>query len=196
MVRKVAIYCRVSTLDQTVDNQLIELRDHCSKMGWEITKEYSDEGLSGTLSRDKRPALNSLIKDGYRKKFDAVVCWDISRIRRSMKELVFFLSDMKDRDIGIVSVRQGFDTSTTMGEMMFQFVGILSSWEREMIRERTLAGLERAKSEGKTLGRKKVVNDEITSQIVELRNAKKSIRAIASEVGVSRGTVSNVLKVA
>ena len=196
MVRKVAIYCRVSTLDQTVDNQLIELRDHCSKMGWEITKEYSDEGLSGTLSREKRPALNSLIKDAYRKRFDAVVCWDISRIGRSMKELVLFLSDMKDRDIGIVSVHQGFDTSTTMGEMMFQFVGILSSWEREMIRERTLAGLERAKSEGKTLGRKKVVNDEITSQIVELRNAKKSIRAIASEGGVSRGTVSNVLKVA
>ncbi len=196
MVRKVAIYCRVSTLDQTVDNQLIELRDHCSKMGWEITKEYSDEGLSGTLSRDKRPALNSLIKDAYRKRFDAVVCWDISRIGRSMKELVLFLSDMKDRDIGIVSVRQGFDTSTTMGEMMFQFVGILSSWEREMIGERTLAGLERAKSEGKTLGRKKVVNDEMTTKIIELRNAKKSIRAIASEVGVSRGTVSNVLKVA
>ena len=102
-----------------------------------------------------------------------------------MKELVLFLSDMKDRDIGIVSVRQGFDTSTTMGEMMFQFVGILSSWEREMIRERTLAGLERAKSEGKTLGRKKVINDEITTKIIELRNAKKSIRAIASEVGVS-----------
>ena len=64
-----------------------------------------------------------------------MVCWDISRIGRSMKELVLLLSDMKDRDIGIVSVRQGFDTSTTMGEMMFQFVGILSSWEREMIRE-------------------------------------------------------------
>ena len=193
MVRKVAIYCRVSTLDQTVDNQLIELRDHCSKMGWEITKEYSDEGLSGTLSRDKRPALNSLIKDAYRKRFDAVVCWDISRIGRSMKELVLFLSDMKDRDIGIASVRQGFDTSTTMGGMMFQFVGILSSWEREMIRERTLAGLERAKSEGKTLGRKKVVNDEITTKIIELLNAEKSICAIASVVGVSRGTVSNVL---
>ena len=180
MVRKVAICCRVSTLDQTVDNQLIELRDHCSKMGWEVTKEYSDECLSGTLSRDKRPALNSLCKDAYRKRFDAVVCWDISRIGRSMKELVLFLSDMKDRDIGIVSVRQGFDTSTTMGEM---------------IRERTLAGLERAKSEGKTLGRKKVINDEITTKIIELRNAKKSIRAIASVVGVSRGTVPNVLNV-
>ena len=196
MVRKVAIYTRVSTLDQTIDNQLIELRDHCSKMGWEIVKEYADEGLSGTLSRDKRPALNSLIKDAYRKRFDSVVCWDISRIGRSMKELVLFLSDMKDKGVGICSVRQGFDTSTSMGEIMFQFVGILSSWEREMIRERTLAGLERAKSEGKTLGRRKVTNDTMTAKILELRTAKKSIREIASEVGVSRGTVSNVLKVA
>ena len=196
MVRKVAIYSRVSTLDQTIDNQLLELRDHCSKMGWEIVKEYADEGLSGALSREKRPALNSLIKDAYRKKFDSVVCWDISRIGRSMKELVLFLSDMKDRDIGICSVRQGFDTSTSMGEMMFQFVGILSSWEREMIRERTIAGLERAKSEGKTLGRRKVTNDTMTAKIIELRNDKKSIRAIASEVGVSVGTVSKSLKVA
>ena len=196
MVRRVAIYTRVSTLDQTIDNQLIELRDHCSRMGWEIVKEYADEGLSGTLSRDKRPALNSLIKDAYRKKFDSVVCWDISRLGRSMKELILFLSDMKDKGVGICSVRQGFDTSTSMGEIMFQFVGILSSWEREMIRERTLAGLERAKREGKTLGRKKVVDDEMSAKIIELRTAKKSIRAIASEVGVSRGTVSNVLRAA
>ncbi len=185
MGRKVAIYCRVSTLDQTINNQLLELRDHCSKMGWEIVKEYADEGLSGTLSREKRPALNALIKDAYRKRFDSVVCWDISRIGRSMKELVLFLSDMKDRDIGICSVRQGFDTSTSMGEIMFSFVSILSSWEREMIRERTLAGLERARREGKTLGRRKVTNDTMTAKIIELRTAKKSIRDIASEVGVS-----------
>ena len=111
-----------------------------------------------------------------------------------MKELVLFLSDMKDRDIGICSVRQGFDTSTTMGEIMFQFVGILSSWEREMIRERTLAGLERAKSEGKTLGRKKVTNDTMTAKIIELRSAKKSLQEIASEVGVSIATVHRELK--
>ena len=113
-----------------------------------------------------------------------------------MKELILFLSDMKDRGIGICSVRQGFDTSTSMGEIMFQFVGILSSWEREMIRERTLAGLERARREGKTLGRRKVTNDKITAQIIELRTANKSIRQIASEVGVSIGTVSKTLKVA
>ena len=127
MTKRVVIYARVSTLDQTVDNQLIELRDHCSKMGWEVIKEYKDEGLSGTLSREKRPSFNEMIKDGYRRKFELVVCWDISRIGRSMKELIMFLSDMKDRDIGICSVRQGFDTSTSMGEVMFQFVGILSS---------------------------------------------------------------------
>jgi len=107
-----------------------------------------------------------------------------------------FLSNMKDRGIGICSVRQGFDTSTSMGEIMFQFVGILSSWEREMIRERTLAGLERAKSQGKTLGWRKVTNDTMAAKITELRDERKSIRQIASEVGVSRGTVNNVLKVA
>ena len=196
MGRKVAIYCRVSTLDQTINNQLLELRDHCSKMGWEVVKEYADEGLSGTLSREKRPALNALIKDAYRKRFDSVVCWDINWIGKSMKGLILFLSDMKDRGVGICSVRRGFDTSTSMGEVMFQFVGNLSSWEREMIRERTLAGLERAKSEGKTLGRSIVTNETVTAKIVELRTAKKSIREIASEVGVSVGTVSNTLKVA
>jgi len=196
MTKRVVIYARVSTLDQTVDNQLIELRDHCSKMGWEVIKEYKDEGLSGTLSREKRPSFNEMIKDGYRKKFELVVCWDISRLGRSMKELIMFLSDMKDRDIGICSVRQGFDTSTTMGEMMFQFVGILSSWEREMIRERTLAGLDRAKKEGKTLGRKTVIDDDKVSHIRKLRSIGRSLRDIASEVGVSKGTVSNVLKVA
>ena len=111
-----------------------------------------------------------------------------------MKELILFLSDMKDRGIGICSVRQGFDTSTSMGEIMLQFVGILSSWEREMIRERTLAGLERARREGKTLGRRKVTNDTMTAKIIELRNDKKSIRQIASEVGVSTATVQRELK--
>ena len=196
MTKKVALYLRVSTLDQTIDNQLLELRDHCKKMGWEIVKEYADEGLSGTLSREKRPQLNAMIKDAYRKRFDLVVCWDISRLGRSMKELVLLLADMKEKGIGICSVRQGFDTSTSMGEIMFQFVGILSSWERDMIAERTLAGLARAKSQGKTLGRRKITNDSMTAKVVELRNAKKSIRAIASEVGVSRGTVSNILKAA
>ena len=101
---------------------------------------------------------------------------------------------MKDRDIGIASMRQWFNTLTLMGEIILQFVGILSSWEEEMIKGRTLVRLERAKSGGKSLGRKKVVNDKITSQTNDRRNAKKSIRAITSVIDVSRGTISNVLK--
>ena len=101
---------------------------------------------------------------------------------------------MKDRDIGIASMRQWFNTLTLMGEIILQFVGILSSWEQEMIKGRTLVRLERSKSGGKSLGRKKVVNDKNTSQTNDRRNAKKSIRAIASVIDVSRGTVSNVFK--
>jgi len=175
---------------------MIELRDYCSKMGWEITKEYVDEGLSGTLSGAKRPAFNEMTKDAYRKKFDAVVCWDISRLSRSMKNLIMFLADMKDRDVGIVSFRQGFDTSTNMGSIMYQFVGILSEWEASMISDRTLAGLERARREGKTLGRRKVTNDTMNAKIIELRSENKSLRAIATEVGVSTGTIRKVLKAA
>jgi DNA invertase Pin-like site-specific DNA recombinase len=196
MVRKVACYFRCSTSDQKVSNQMIELREYCSKMGWQITKEYVDEGLSGTLSGAKRPAFNEMTKDAYRKKFDAVVCWDISRLGRSMKNLIMFLADMKDRDVGIVSFRQGFDTSTNMGSIMYQFVGILSEWEASMISERTLAGLERARREGKTLGRRKVTNDTMNAKIIELRSENKSLRAIATEVGVSTGTIRKVLKAA
>ena len=128
-----------------------------------------------------------MIKDAYRERFDLVVCGDISRLGRSMKELVLFLADMKVHDPGIVSVRQGLNTSTTMGEIMFQFVGILFSLKSKMIRERTLAGLERAKRDGKTLGRKPVTNPEMTKKIAQLRSKKKSLRVIASEVGVSTG---------
>ena len=113
-----------------------------------------------------------------------------------MKELIMFLSDMKDRDIGICSLRQGFYTATSMGEIMYSFVSILSSWEREMIRERTLAGLEQARREGKTLGCRKVTDDTMTAKIIELRSENKSLRAIASEVGVSTGTIRKVLKAA
>jgi len=196
MDRKVACYFRCSTSEQRTDNQKIEVREYCERMGWNIVKEYEDEGLSETLSRNKRPAFNNMIKDAYRKKFDLVVVWDISRLGRSMNQLIIFLSDMQDRDIGICSVRQGFDSSTQMGAIMYSFVSILSSWEREMIRERTLAGLERAKREGKTLGRKPVTNPEMTQKIIQLRSEKKSLRAIASEVGVSAGTIRKVLKAA
>jgi DNA invertase Pin-like site-specific DNA recombinase len=164
-------------------------------MNYEIVKIYEDE-VSGAKSREKRPAYNELCQDAFLKKFDAIIGWDVSRFGRSMKEFVSFLSDMDDIGIGVIAVKNGLDTVSSSGRMMMKLIGVLEEWNREMLIERTNAGLARIVANGTKLGRKKITNDTMTAQIIELRNSKKSIRAIASEVGVSRGTVSNVLKVA
>jgi DNA invertase Pin-like site-specific DNA recombinase len=197
MTMKVALYCRVSTStkEQTTENQRLELESYCDRMNYKIVKTYEDE-VSGAKSREKRPAYNELCKDAFLKKFDAIIGWDVSRFGRSMKEFVSFLSDMDDKGIGVIAVKNGLDTVSSSGRMMMKLIGVLEEWNREMLIERTNAGLARTVANGTKLGRKKITNDTMTAQIIELRNSKKSIRAIASEVGVSRGTVSNVLKVA
>ena len=197
MTTKVALYCRVSTStkDQTTENQLRELTDYCDRMGYEVVKVYEDE-VSGAKSREKRPAYNQMCKDAFLKKFDTIIGWDVSRFGRSMKEFVSFLSDMDEKGIGVIAVKNGLDTSSSSGRMMMKLIGVLEEWNREMLIERIRAGLARTVANGTKLGRKKITNDTMTAKIIELRTAKKTIREIASEVGVSRGTVSNILKVA
>ena len=197
MTMKVALYCRVSTStkDQTTENQRLELETYCDRMDYEIVKIYEDE-VSGAKSREKRPAYNELCQDAFLKKFDAIIGWDVSRFGRSMKEFVSFLSDMDDKGIGVIAVKNGLDTVSSSGRMMMKLIGVLEEWNREMLIERTNAGLARTVAKGTKLGRKKITNDTMTARIIELRTAKKSIRAIASEVGVSVGTVSKTLKVA
>jgi DNA invertase Pin-like site-specific DNA recombinase len=195
MMTKVALYCRVSTStkDQTTENQLRELTSYCDRMRYEVVKVYEDE-VSGAKTREKRPAYNELCKDAFLKKFDAIIGWDVSRFGRSMKELVSFLSDMDDKGIGVIAVKNGLDTVSSSGRMMMKLIGVLEEWNREMLIERTNAGLARTVANGTKLGRKKITNDTMTAKIVELRNTKKSIRAIASEVGVSTATVQRELK--
>ena len=195
MTAKVALYCRVSTStkDQTTENQLRELKSYCDRMGYEVVKIYEDE-VSGAKSREKRPAYSELCKDAFLKKFDIIIGWDVSRFGRSMKEFVSFLSDMDDKGIGVIAVKNGLDTSSSSGRMMMKLIGVLEEWNREMLVERTNAGLARTVANGTKLGRKKITNDTMTAKIVELRTAKKSIRAIASEVGVSTATVHRQLK--
>ena len=192
---RASLYCRVSTStkDQTTENQLRELKSYCERMGYEIVKVYEDE-VSGAKSREKRPAYNQMCKDAFLKKFDIIIGWDVSRFGRSMKEFVHFLSDMDDKGIGVVAVKNGLDTVSSSGRMMMKMIGCLEEWNREMLVERTNAGLARTVANGTKLGRKKTVTDKITDQIIELRTEKKSIRAIASEVGVSTATVQRELK--
>ena len=195
MTTKVALYCRVSTStkDQTTKNQLRELTSYCDRMGYEVMKVYEGE-VSGAKTREKRPAYNQMCKDAFLKKFNIIIGWDVSRFGRSLKEFISFLADMDDKDIGVIAVKNGLDTVSSSGRMMMKMISVLEEWNREMLISRTNAGLARTVANGTKLGRKKSVTDKITDQIIELRTEKKSIRAIASEVGVSTATVQRELK--
>ena len=195
--KRVSLYCRVSTStkDQTTENQLRELKSYCERMGYEIVKVYEDE-VSGAKSREKRPAYNQMCKDAFLKKFDTVIGWDVSRFGRSMKEFVSFLADMDDKGIGVIAVKNGLDTVSSSGRMMMKLIGVLEEWNREMLVERTNAGLARTVANGTKLGRKTVLNNTIKENIVTLKNEGLSIRNIAERVGINRGAVQRYLKVA
>ena len=191
--KRCAIYCRVSTStkDQTTENQLRELTDYCDRMGFEIVKVYEDE-VSGAKTREKRPAYNEMCQDAFLKKFDTIIGWDVSRFGRSMKEFVSFLSDMDDKDIGVIAVKNGLDTGSSSGRMMMKLIGVLEEWNREMLIERTNAGLARTVANGTKLGRKSVLTPSIKNRILDLKDNGLSIRKIADEVGINRGAVQRL----
>ena len=183
---KVGIYVRVSTLQQTTENQLLELYEICERNDWTVVEEYN-ETVSGTKGVDSRSELNRLLKDASRKKYEKLVIWSVDRLGRSMKHLVMVLSQLKDLDVDIYSYKQGIDTSTTMGSSFFHMVGIFSELENNMRSERQKIGIKRAMKDGIKFGRKDVMDEEKEYQIYQLRSKGKSIRSIAKEVGISVG---------
>ena len=197
MTTKVALYCRVSTStkEQTTENQIRELKSYCERMDYEVVKIYEDE-VSGAKSRESRPAYNELCKDAFLKKFDIIIGWDVSRFSRSLKEFVSFLADMDEKGIGVIAVKNGLDTSSSSGRMMMKLIGVLEEWNREMLIERTNAGLARTVANGTKLGRKSVLTPSIRRKILDLKENGSSIRRIAGEVGVNRGAVQRFLQVA
>ena len=190
-VLDVALFVRVSTSDQTTDNQIIELSEICERNKWYITKVYN-ETVSGTLGVDDRSELSAMMKDASRKEFDKIVVWSVDRLSRSMTHLVNVLSQMKDVGVDIYSYKQGIDTSTTMGSSFFQMVGIFAELENNMRKERQSIGIKRALSQGVKFGRRKVVDSDKELEIVELRHKGKSLRYIAKKVGISLGSVQKV----
>ena len=148
MGKKVAVYARVSTDKQTVENQLQVLREVAERNDYEIVCEYIDSGISGAKGRDKRPQFDALIKDAVRREFDLIMCWDISRLGRSLQHLVGFLSEIQSKNVDLYIHQQGLDTSTPMGKMMFQMVGCFAEYERNIISERVRAGLVQGKTGG------------------------------------------------
>ena len=194
MNRKAVIYTRVSTLNnQTVDNQLKVLREVAEKKGFEVVQELSDKGISGAKGRDEREGFNELIKGAIRKDYDIILCWDISRLGRSLKHLVSFLEDIQSAKCDLYIHQSGVDTTTASGKMMFQLLSVFSEFERTLIRERVIAGQQRAKSEGKHIGRKTNVNDAVITAVYQLRQNNVPIKKIATDLKIGVGTVYKIL---
>jgi putative DNA-invertase from lambdoid prophage Rac len=141
---RTAIYARVSTTDQTCENQLIELRRYCAARGW-TPKEFVDQGFSG--AKESRPALDALLKDARRRRFDAVAVWRLDRLGRSLRHLILTLDELSALGVAFVSLGEGIDTSTPAGRLQLHILGAIAEFERERIRERILAGLARARKE-------------------------------------------------
>ena len=190
--KRVAIYTRVSTDGQSVENQRRELLAVAERRGWEVIQEYSDHGISGAKDRDKRPAFDRMLKSATRREFDMIAAWSVDRLGRSLQHLVAFLGEVHGAGVDLYLHQQSVDTSTPAGKAMFQMLGVFAEFERSMIVSRVNAGLKRAKAAGKLLGRPKI--DAGTEAKIKKALAKgdKGILKIAKELGVGSGTVQRI----
>jgi len=183
-IKKVALYIRVSTLDQSTDMQRDDLIEYCVKRGLEVYKIYEDKA-SGTTSN--RPALNDLLSDAHQRKYDTVLCWKIDRFFRSLRDLINTLQLLEQLGIEFISFKDhNFDTTTEHGRLMMHIIAALSEYEVALLKVRVRAGLEHAKRKGIKLGRPKINKG---GDIQKLRKEGDSIRMIAKKLGVSVGTV-------
>lgn len=189
--KRVALYLRVSTDEQTTENQRLALEAVCQQRGWVVARVYEDAGISGAKSRLQRPGLDAMLKDAGRARFDVVMAWAMDRLGRSLSDLLETLSELESANVGLVLHQQAIDTTTPAGRMFFQVTGAFAEFERGMIRSRVVAGLDRARSRGKTLGRPKVA--PATEQAVRDRLAAGTgIGKVARELGVGVSTVQRI----
>jgi DNA invertase Pin-like site-specific DNA recombinase len=191
MGKRAAIYVRVSTDKQTVENQVQALRQIAERRGWEVVEQYSDAGISGSKGRDGRPGLDAMLKDAQRRKFDVVMAWAIDRLGRSLVDLLHTIQELEAAGVDLYLDQQSIDTTTPAGRLMFQVTGAFAEFERSMIRQRVHAGLKRAVEAGKTLGRPRI-SEKIEQRITEQLRAGKGVIKVAKEIGVGVGTVQRV----
>lgn len=195
--KKCVLYSRVSTDSQTTQNQTRELRAYAARMAYQIVAELADNGISGSKGRKDRPAYNRLLELIARKEVDIVLCWSVDRISRSLPDLLSFLGELKAKNVDLFLHQQNLDTSTPAGKAMFQLLGVFSELESAILRERILAGLNRARAEGKRLGRPSVASSpSVISAVRILREKEMPIHKIAKSLKIGVGTVSKILSAA
>ena len=178
---KAAVYARVSTLEQEPENQLQELRRYVEARGW-TGQEYVDRGVSG--SKDRRPALDELVRDAKRRRFDVLVCWRLDRLGRNLRHLILLLDELQALGINFVTLAESIDTTTPAGRLQLHVLSAISQFERDRISERVRAGLQRVRTQGKRLGRpERHVPEKVLSPVRGL-----SVREAARKLGVSPAT--------
>ena len=191
-MKKVVLYARVSTKDQDCERQISELRIIASNHNYHIVDEYIDTGFSGSLKN--RPELDRMMKDAFFKKFEMVMTLELSRVGRSTKNLLEIVEKLKEKDINLFIANQQIDTSTSTGSMFFTIASAFATYERDLIRERVISGLQNAKKKGKILGRKTNLNGLTKSKILEMRSNKIGLKKIAAETKIAVKTIRNFLK--
>lgn len=190
--KRVALYVRVSTDAQSVDNQLRELRATAKRHGWSIVEVFKDEAISGAKGRDKRPAFDAMLKAAVRKEFDLIAAWSVDRLGRSLIDLVDFLGEIHSKRVDLYLHQQGIDTTTPAGKALFQMCGVFAEFERSMIQERVRAGLAVARAKGKILGRPRVPQ-EIEAKVRALRASGTGLVKIGKTLGIGTGTVQRIV---
>lgn len=186
---RAAIYARVSTFDQEPENQLAEVRRYVEARGWSA-REYTDRGVSG--AKDRRPALDELVKDARRRRFDVLVCWRLDRLGRNLKHLITLLDELQGVGVAFVSLAEGIDATTAAGKLQMHILGAIAEFERERIRERVMAGLQRARAQGTHLGRPR---RRLPQAVIELaQNPNVGPAAASKQLGVSLATAYRWLK--
>jgi DNA invertase Pin-like site-specific DNA recombinase len=183
-MKRVAIYTRVSTKDQTHESQQSELNEYCKQRRLQVVEIYADT-MSG--AKDKRPALDRLMADARRGRFDAVLVYRFDRFARSVTHLLRALEEFSSLGVDFVSLSESIDTSTPMGRMVFTVLGAVAELERNIIRERVIAGQKGAKRRGVRFGRPEVEVD--TKLVSRLRTSGLSWRAIAEQTGIPKDTL-------
>ena len=186
MKKKVAIYARVSTDRQSAESQLNALREYIDKRAWAISKEYIDEGYTGSTT--KRPAFAAMMADARKRSFDILLVYKLDRLSRSLKDLIATLDDLHSLGIDFISYDNGLDTTTPTGRLIFNVVGAVAEFEKDIIRERVKAGLENAKRKGKLLGRPPL-SPRLLAQANQLRKQGLSFRKIGLQLGIPESTV-------
>src|SRR6516162_7130447 len=189
-VKRAALYARVSTDHQTVENQIRELSQVAKRRGWEVVEIYRDAGISGTKGREGRPGLDAMLNDASRRKFDVVMAWAIDRLGRSLVDLLGTIQGLESCGVDLYLDQQNIDTTTPAGKLMFQITGAFAEFERSMIRTHVNAGLKRAKDQIKRDGHFVTRNGEVLKRLgrpnADPAKPRKARAALAEGHGINR----------